>query len=119
MTGSTLWGSSATLSSSSPSAHYRINEDGSIDELIDPSSIVWGPPRPVPSVEEFLMARKEVITFICDNCGAEATADGEPIMPTGWMDIVFTHNHTLEDVQVCTQCTDAVAKALAIRRGEG
>jgi hypothetical protein len=102
-----------------PSAQYRVNGDGSIDELIDPSSIVWGPPRYVPSVEEFLMSQREVITFICDNCGVETDhADGQ-LLPTGWVEIQFTENlKANEPVQACELCTDAVAKALAERRGD-
>ena len=100
-----------------PNYHYRVNGDGSIDELIDPSSIVWGPPQSVPYFKENLfVTRKEVITFICDNCGAEASPGDKPILPTGWTDIVFTQNQALEDIQVCELCTDAIAKALAERR---
>lgn len=102
-----------------PSAHYRLNEDGSIDCLIDPSSIVWGPPRSVPYFEEIQMAKREVICFICDNCGAEAEPEEGQLLPTGWTDIQFTQNHEAnEPVQACELCTDAVAKALAERRGD-
>lgn len=65
------------------------------------------------------MAKREVITFICDNCGAESDLEDGQILPTGWVDILFTENgQANEPVQACQLCTDAVAKALAERRGE-
>jgi hypothetical protein len=65
------------------------------------------------------MAQREVITFICDNCGGEDDLKEGQILPTGWMEILFTENSQAnEPVQTCQLCTDAVAKALAERRGD-
>jgi len=65
------------------------------------------------------MAKREVISYICDNCGHEAPVEDGQILPKGWVDIQFTENmHSNEPVQACELCTDAVAKALAERRGD-
>jgi hypothetical protein len=63
------------------------------------------------------MAKREVVTFICDNCGAETDQAIGPFLPIGWVEIQFTENlKAKESVQACQQCTDAVAKALSERR---
>jgi len=102
-----------------PSAHYRLNKDGSVDMLIDPSSIVWGPPRSVPFKE--YPVKQEVVEFICDNCGAEKgpeedTSVENPI-PELWITVQMTWNHgTLESVDLCNLCRTAFNEALLARR---
>lgn len=65
--------------------------------------------------------RKEVVEFICDNCGHEAVAEDiktvvDPL-PKNWVEIFFkTNSEALEPVQTCELCKDAVAKALFDRR---
>ncbi|QFG13667.1 hypothetical protein PBI_SHEPARD_60 [Arthrobacter phage Shepard] len=104
-----------------PSAHYRINGDGSIEQLVDPSSIVWGPPRTVP-FKEYVM-KKEVVHFECDNCHEPSEPEDlpprrsiQPILPEDWAHIVGNTNHTrLFDLDLCTKCVEAMRKALLRR----
>lgn len=108
-----------------PNYHYRVNEDGSIDELIDPSSIVWGPPQSVPIKENLFVATKEVVVYSCDICPAEApsesmvTNDWRTPLPKGWVDFnVISNEGVLHSKHLCPECYMSVTSALLEREGE-
>jgi hypothetical protein len=126
MTDSTLWANLETWSNSSPpSAHYRMNEDGSIDELVDPSSLVWGPPRTVPIKENLFVASKKVIMYTCDICPAEEeslesiTGDWRQPLPEGWVDLnVVANDGVRHSKHLCPKCYMSITAAILEREAE-
>lgn len=59
---------------------------------------------------------KEVVEFICDNCGAEERTNSS-VLPFHWVEVQYRlHYGTLETVDLCDDCRDAFAKALDERR---
>lgn len=60
--------------------------------------------------------KKEVVAFICDNCGAETTAKGS-VLPLHWVTILYIlHHGKKEKVDLCKDCREAVETALGERR---
>ncbi len=63
------------------------------------------------------MSQKEVITYICDNCGGEGESAVDAVLPFHWVTVEYLlHYGTLEKVDLCDDCRDAFAKALEERR---
>lgn len=88
-----------------PNTKYVIYE-GSAHPVVDPS---------VP-IKENLMAQKEVVSYICDNCGLEDDTNNSEL-PFHWVEVHYRlHYGTLEKVDLCDDCRDAFMKALEARR---
>lgn len=69
------------------------------------------------------MSTKEVIVYICDNCGAEEEPetgiDHKHPLPKGWIQVTYTTNENwLEEVQICKPCRKAFETALSRRRSK-
>jgi hypothetical protein len=62
------------------------------------------------------MAQKEVISYICDNCGAEEVTKNSEL-PFHWVEVQYRlHYGTIEKVDLCDDCREAFDKALEERR---
>jgi hypothetical protein len=60
---------------------------------------------------------KEVIEFICDNCGEEDIAEVDVILPKQWVTVQMTMDHNLLDpIDLCGHCRAALDEALKKRR---
>lgn len=67
------------------------------------------------------MAKKQIIVFVCDNCGDEAFPEEvkriENPLPADWVQLQMTFNKVSQQpIQICTGCRGAVAEALLSRR---
>jgi hypothetical protein len=67
------------------------------------------------------MSKKQVVEFICDNCGAEGEPEDmryvENPLPVLWARLQMTWNHGhYEAVDICGDCRNEIAEALLRRR---
>jgi hypothetical protein len=61
---------------------------------------------------------KEVVEFICDNCGAQEKTDKSEL-PFHWVTVTYVlHYGTKEQIDLCDDCRDAFEKALEERRAK-
>jgi hypothetical protein len=60
--------------------------------------------------------KKEVVAFICDNCGTEKETN-DSVLSFHWVEVQYRlHYGSVEKVDLCDDCREAFEKALEKRR---